>query len=210
MKKSKYLIILLILLGCSSTRITESWKNPDYTDYQPNKVIILGITPNLIVRKIYEEKLKTELENKGIEANESFNILNTSFTNLRQSEEDIEAQIKTLSKKGFDAIIISAVKGYDERISYNGNLIRDQYNLRRFAPYYHLYQEVYFDEKIYEEYKVYHIEISLYDLTIDTEKSLVWIASYDIVDPKKINSTIKDCVNAIVNSLEEEGIVPSN
>jgi len=210
MKKSTYLIILLILLGCSSTRITESWRNPEYIDYQPNKILILGITPNLTVRNIYEEKLTTALENKGIKANESFNIFNTTFTDLRQSEEDIETEIKTLSKKGFDAIIISAVKGYDERISYSGDLLPDEYNLRQFAPYYHLHQEVYFDENLYEEYKVYHIEISLYDLTIDTEKSLVWIASYDIIDPKKINNTIKDCVSAIINSLEKEGIIPSN
>jgi hypothetical protein len=53
------------------------------------------------------------------------------------------------------------------------------------------------------------IEISLFNLINNTEKSLVWVASYDIVDPQKINATIKDCVNALETSLEEEGFIPT-
>ena len=197
-------------LSCSTARITESWRNPEYKDYQPNKVLILGVTPNLTARKIYEEKLKTVLINKGIEADESHNVFKTSFTNLKQSEDEIQEQIETLSRKGFDAILISTVKGYDERISFGGDLYRKDDDLMQFGSYYYSYQNVYFNERIYEEYKVYHIEISLYNLINDTEKSLVWVASYDIIDPQRINATIKDCVNAIVESLEEEGIIPVN
>ena len=197
-------------LSCSTARITESWRNPEYMDYQPNKVLILGVTPNLEARKIYEEKLKKVLINKGIEADESHNVFKTSFTNLKQSEEEIQVQIKSLSRKGFDAILISTVKGYDERVSFSGDLNVKDEDLMEFGSYYYSYQDVYFNENVYEEYKVYHIEISLYNLINDTEKSLVWVASYDIIDPQRINATIKDCVNAIVESLEEEGIIPVN
>jgi len=209
-RKINYLIISLIALSCSTTRITESWRNPEYKDYQPNKVLVLGVTPNLTARKAYEEKLKTVLINKGIEADGSYSVFKTSFTNLKQSEEEIEVQIESLSRKGFDAILVSAVKGYDERISFGGNLITKDEDLFEFGSYYYSSQDVYFNEKVYEEYKVYHIEISLYNLINDSEKSLVWVASYDIIDPRKINATIKDCINAIVESLEEEGIIPVN
>jgi hypothetical protein len=210
MKKGAFIFVFLMFLSCSSTRINESWRNPEYVDYQPSKVLILGITPNLTARKIYEEKLKLEFVHKGIIANEGNNILKRSFTNLKQTEDEIEEQIDMLLNKGYDAILISAVKGYENRITYRGDLLSNDMRLNRFGPYYYLNQNVYFDNEIYQEYKVYHIEISLYDLTSETEKSLVWVASYDIIDPKKINATIKDCVNAIVSSLEEEGILPLN
>lgn len=208
MKKTGVILFILILLSCSSTRINESWRNPEYINYQPNKVLILGITPNLTARKIYEEKLKFALVHKGISANEGSNVLKRSFTNLKQTEEDIEAQIDGLLIKGYDAILIAAVKGNESKIIYRSELLRNDMNFNRFGPYYYLYQDVYFDDDIYQEYKVYHIEIALYDLISEAEKSLVWVASYDIIDPKKMNATIKDCVNAIVNSLEEEGILP--
>lgn len=210
MKKGVVILFILMLFSCSSTRISESWRNPEYIDYQPSKVLILGITPNLTARKIYEEKLKSEFVDKGIIASEGANILRTSFTNLKQTEAAIEAQIDTLVKQGYDAILISAVKGYENKITYRGELLRNDMSFRRFGPYYYLNQDVYFDDEIFQEYKVYHIEISLYDLTNKTEKSLVWVASYDIIDPKRISATIKDCINAIVSSLEEEGILPLN
>ena len=208
MKKIQFLITVFFVLSCSSTRISESWKNPEYVDYQPSKVLIMGVTPNLTARTLYEEKLKTVLNNKGILAEESFKVFNSEFTSLKQTEEDIQNQLENLADKGFDAILISAVKGYDERISYTGELIRTDQDLRRFGTYYYLNQDVYFDESSYNEYKVYHIEISLYNLKSNSEKSLVWVASYDIIDPKKINATIKDCVNAIVATLEDEEIIP--
>ncbi len=210
MKNWAVIFIFFILLSCSSARINESWRNPEYVNYQPSKVLILGITPNLTARKIYEEKLKLAFVQKGIVANEGTTILKRSFTNLKQTEEDIEEQIDTLLKRGYDAILLSAVKGYENRITYRGELLRNDIRFNRFGPYYYLHQNVYFDDEIYQEYKVYHIEISLYDLTSNTEKSLVWVASYDVIDPKKIKATIKDCVNAIVSSLEEEGILPLN
>ena len=210
MKNWAVIFIFFILLSCSSARINESWRNPEYVNYQPSKVLILGITPNLTARKIYEEKLKLAFVQKGIVANEGTTILKRSFTNLKQTEEDIEEQIDTLLKRGYDAILLSAVKGYENRITYRGELLRNDIRFNRFGPYYYFHQNVYFDDEIYQEYKVYHIEISLYDLTSNTEKSLVWVASYDVIDPKKIKATIKDCVNAIVSSLEEEGILPLN
>ncbi len=210
MKNWAVIFVFFILLSCSSARINESWRNPEYVNYQPSKVLILGITPNLTARKIYEEKLKLAFIHKGVMANEGTTILKRSFTNLKQTEEDIEEQIDTLLEKGYDAILISAVKGYENRISYRGELLRNDIRFNRFGPYYYLHQDVYFDDEIYQEYKVYHIEISLYDLTSKTEKSLVWLASYDIIDPRKIKATIKDCVDAIVSSLEEEGILPLN
>ncbi|SNR72104.1 hypothetical protein SAMN06265371_1106 [Lutibacter agarilyticus] len=210
MKNWVIIFVFFILLSCSSTRINESWRNPEYVNYQPSKVLILGITPNLTARKIYEEKLKLAFIHKGVMANEGTTIFKRSFTNLKQTEEDIEEQIDTLLEKGYDAILISAVKGYENRITYRGELLRNDIRFNRFGPYYYLHQDVYFDDEIYQEYKVYHIEISLYDLKSKTEKSLVWVASYDIIDPKKIKATIKDCVDAIVSSLEEEGILPLN
>ena len=208
MKKTGVILFILIFLSCSSTRINESWRNPEYIDYQPNKVLILGITPNLTARKIYEERLKSAFIHKGIMANEGNYVLKRSFTNLKQTEEDIEVQIEGLLIKGYDAILIAAVKGNENKIIYRSELLRNDMSVNRFGPYYYLYQDVYFDDDIYQEYKVYHIEIALYDLKSETEKSLVWVASYDIIDPQKMNATIKDCVNAIVSSLEEEGILP--
>lgn len=207
MKSFYYIVVLLLLTGCSTARMTDTWVNKEYANYQPKKVLIVGLTDNLIARKMFEEQLKTKLTNRGIEAVESYDIFKPTFTNLKQTEEDIEKEVKRISNEGFDAILISAVKGVDEKTSYSGDTYRRDYYWRRFGRYYYLVQDVYFIEGYYNKYEIYHIEASLYNLKENNDKSLVWVASYDIVDPKRINTTVTNYVTAIIKSLEDEKLI---
>lgn len=200
-------VIVFLLFGCSSTKMLDSWKNTDYTIYHPKKVLILGITDNLTARIRFEQQLKSELNRRGITAIESYDVFESTFTNSKKSEEDIQKEVDRLSDQGFDAILISAVKGVDERISYSNNIYRTDYYWRRFGHYYYVYQDVYFDLGYYTKYKIYNIEASLYDLKQKDDKSLVWVGSYGIYDPQTINNTVKDYVGAIIKSLENEDII---
>lgn len=200
-------LTVLFLVSCSSTRIVDTWTNQEHLNYKPKKVLIVGVTENLTARKLFESKLKDEFTARGINAVESYNVFKPTFTNAKQTEEEIDEEVTRVSNNGFDSVLISAVKGVDEKVTYSGDAYRTNYYWRRFGRYYYLYQDVYFDRGYYEKYNVYHIEASLYNLKENNDKSLVWVASYDIVDPNTINTTINDYVNAIIKSLEKENII---
>jgi hypothetical protein len=210
MKSFYYIAALLLLTACSTAKMTDTWVNKEYTNYQPKKLLIVGLTDNLLARKMFEEELKTELTNRGVEAVESYDVFKPTFTSLKQTEEDIEKEVKRISNKGYDAILISAVKGIDEKTSYSGDTYRRDYYWRRFGRYYYLVQDVYLVQGYYNQYEIYHIEASLYNLKENNDKSLVWVASYDIVDPKRINTTVTNYVSAIIKSLEEKQIINEN
>ena len=200
-------LTVLFLVSCSSTRIVDTWTNQEHLNYKPKKVLIVGVTENLTARKLFESKLKDEFTARGINAVESYNVFKPTFTNAKQTEEEIDEEVKRVSDNGFDSVLISAVKGVDEKVTYSGDAYRTNYYWRRFGRYYYLYQDAYFDRGYYEKYNVYHIEASLYNLKENNDKSLVWVASYDIVDLDTINTTINDYVNAIIKSLEKENII---
>ncbi|WP_242084910.1 hypothetical protein [Aestuariivivens sediminis] len=208
MKTIYYIFLILFILSCSSAKVIDIWVSKEHANYQPKKVLVIGVTDNLTARKIFEEDLTNELKNRGVYAVESYDEFDQTFTNLKQNEEDIEREIQKLNNGGFDTILISVVKGIDERTSYSGNRLYKDYYWRRFGRYYYLYQDIYLVEGYYDKYKVYHVEASLYNLKENNDKSLVWVASYDIVNPKKIASTIKNYVTAIIISLEQEQIIP--
>ncbi len=207
MRISIYIIGLVLLSSCAANRVSESWVNKEYTNYQPKKVLIIGLTDNLNGRTLFEEQIKSQLTKRGIEAVESYTVFKPTFTNLKQTEEEIETEVKRLSNEGFDAVLISAVKGIDEKVSYSGDDFNTLYYWRRFGRYYYLTQDIYYTEGYYNQYKIYHIEASLYNLKENNDKSLVWVASYDVVDPRTINKTVTDYVTAIVRSLEKEGVI---
>lgn len=209
MKRLWGLLTMVLLLNCSSTKLVDSWVAQESVNFTPKKVLVLGITDNLTARKIFEAELMKELKIRNIEAVESFSVFKTTFTSTKQTEDSIEKEVERLSQNGFDAILISTVKGVNQKTVYSADIYRTDYYWRRFGRYYYFYQDVYFDPGYYEKYNIYNVEASLFDLKNHEDKALVWVASYNIIDPKSINTTVKDYVNAIIKTLEKEAIIPS-
>lgn len=208
MYKLACLFIVLTITSCMSTKLIESWKNPDYQTFTPKNVLVIGVTPDFDARSAFEFKLKSELNARKIIALQSAVVFETSFTDSKQTEADIEKQLNLLRSKGYDAILVSVVKGVENNQSYASESSKTDYHLRRFSPYYLLYQDAYFNQNYYNSYRVFHIETSLYSLKSNEIKSLVWSGNYDIVDPNNATKTIDGYVKAIIKSLEKEKIIP--
>ena len=209
MKRLWCLLTMVLLLNCSSIKLVDSWVDQESVNFTPKKVLVLGITENLTARKIFEGELTKELQIRNMNAVESFNVFTTSFISPKQTEDNIEKEVERLSENGFDAILISTVKGVNQKTVYSLDMYRTDYYWRPFGRYYYFYQDVYFDPGYYENYNIYNVEASLFDLKNHENKSLVWVASYNIIDPKSINTTVKEYVKAIIETLEKDAIIPS-
>ena len=57
------------------------------------------------------------------------------------------------------------------------------------------------------DYKIYHIETSLYNIAQDETKSLVWVGTFDIASPQNITTTVKDYVERIIKQMEKENVM---
>ena len=135
-------------------------------------------------------------------------VFEKSFQDAQQTEAEIENQVDILLSKGYDSILVSLVKGVDDNQSYSSESPKTDYHLRRFIPYYLLYQEAYFNQDYYKKYRVFHIEASMYNLKNTSEKSLVWSGTYDIIEPNDVTKTIGNYVKAVIKSLEKEKLIP--
>lgn len=207
MKKVIFMIGLLTLVGCSSIRVVDSWKNKEISNFNPNKVLVIGVTDNLTARTIFEDELVSQMKKRGMNAVQSVQVLDANFTNTKKNEEEIQQMISGLSDQGFDAVLISAVKGVDTNRNYADPSYSVGYRWTRFGRYYYRYQDVYFHPGYYNQYKVFHVETSLYSLDSENEKSLVWVGSLDLVDPKNIRTTVNQYVAAIMSRLEKDKVI---
>jgi len=207
MVKFSYIIFIFLFVSCQTTKATYSWKNKEYQNYHPNKTLILGVTPNLEAKSIYERELKIALTKRNLEALEASKVLSPAFNTNKQGEIAIEKEVKYLKGLGFDTIIIAAIKGYDEKTPFDSAIFKIDDSFFGFENYYFLNQDIYYNRDYYTKYKVFHLEVTLYNLTSKNEKALVWIGTYDIVDPKKVEETIKKCVRKILKSLENEELI---
>jgi len=208
MKRIVLFVGILLLSACSSTRFVDSWKNQEITSFEPKKMLVIGMTDNLTARKIFEEKLKNAFILRNIYAAESMAILDNSFTTSKKSEEEIDEMIKKLAKQGFDTVVITSVKGVNERVNYDNYYYPNiGYRWSRFGRYYYWYQDIYYSPQYYDSYKVYNVETVIYNINADDTKSLVWVGALNLVDPQSITSTVNDYVNKIIKQLEREKLI---
>ena len=207
MKNLLYLIIFALLIGCSSTKLVNSWKNPEIQRFEPQKLLVVGMTQNLSARDQFEQGLKEELTLRGVNTIKSLETFNPEFTHSKKTEEDIQQVVMMLKEKGFDAVLVTALRGVENKTITHREYYDLNYRVGRFRNYYFIYQDIYYHPRYYDEYKVYHLETSLYNIGSDDERTLLWTGYIDLIDPSKVDKTIKDYVNQVIKGLEKDGLI---
>ena len=208
MKRIALFIGMLLLSACSSTRFLDSWRNSEIISFEPKKMLVIGMTDNLTARKIFEEKLKNAFVLRNIYAMESTDVLDNGFTTSKKSEQEIDKMLKRIADEGFDTVVITSVKGVDERVNYQTEYYPNiGYRWSRFGRYYYWYQDIYYRPQYYNTYKVFNVETVIYNINEDDTKSLVWVGALNLVDPQTISSSVNDYVESIIKQLEKENLI---
>ena len=207
MKNTLFIVFFILLTSCSSTQFIDSWKNKEIANFEPKKLMVVGMTANLTARKIFEEELQHAFLKRKINATTGSEVFNQGFTESKKSEAEIDTIVSKLAQEGYDAIAITAVIGVDEKMSYYPGYYSVNYRWNRFGRYYYRYQDIYYMPNYYNDYKIYHIETSLYNIAQDETKSLVWVGTFDIASPQNITTTVKDYVARIIKQMEKENVI---
>jgi hypothetical protein len=207
MKRSYLVIILLVLISCSSIQFVESWKNPEIETYSPSKVLVVGLTSNIEARQKFENKLREEFEIRGAQAVMSLDMFDPSFRTEKMTENELKVLENDLINQGFDTVLFSKVIGVEDKIAYKESY--DVYDeiYRKFTEEYLMYQDVFFNPDYYDEYTIYHAEMSMYCICPTKDRELIWKGYIDILDPISIDKTVNNFVNMVVAILEEEQLV---
>lgn len=208
MKTFTLVAIVVLTVSCSSIKRGESWKNPEFTEFNPKNVLVVGVTPDFEARSNFEFLLVRELNARNINAIQSTVVFEKLFQDATQTEAEIEAQINTLLTEGYETVLVSAVKGVRENESRSGASPRFDYGLQQFLGGYLASRDDYFDQNDYKKYQVFYVETSIYNLQKDKEKSLVWFGSYNIIDPADIAKMTDNYVKKIIKSMEKEKVIP--
>ena len=70
---------VLLLLGalgaCTATSLTDTWQAPDFHRQELQNVLVVGVTPNVTNRVLFERGFVDALQRKGIQATASYDVL---------------------------------------------------------------------------------------------------------------------------------------
>jgi hypothetical protein len=205
--KKLLLLSLLALMGCSTVSLVENWKNPDIVLFDANKVLIVGMSQNQEVRGRFERILKKEFDKRGVEAFKSQDVFDIHFTDSRKTEEELDEVEQSLLDKDFDAILFTKIIGSEDRQSFITTISRWDNYQGRFNEDYLEHQGIYYDDRYYDTFKVYHAQTTLYCICEGKERAMIWRGSIDITNPRNIEKSVDEYVKLIVVALEEQDLI---
>jgi len=201
------ILLIIFLTGCSSSKLVKEYKNPETYTFEVNKVLIIGMTANIEVRRNFEKNVADALEHKNIIAAKSVDFFEKSFTNRKQTVEELNTLESLLLEAGFDAILLTKVTGQQTRVSivdFYSNLESEKY--KRFNDYYYGNQDSFLSED-QEEYVVYITETSLYCICPEKERELLWQGNIEVTKSISNKKNINDFTKTLLKSLKDNDLL---
>ncbi|ADV49132.1 hypothetical protein Celal_1831 [Cellulophaga algicola DSM 14237] len=207
MKKILLFIILIIISSCKSTKLVDSYKNPENVVFTAYKVLLVGMTPNQETRVAFESLLKEEFDKRKIESMRSIDLFDVNFTASAKTEEELRAVERQLLDKDFDAVLFAKVLGSESKQTVRKKISDWGNYTGKFRDDYLQHQDIYNSTGYYDQFKVYHTETTLYCICEGKEQSMVWRGSIDLTDPKNIDKSIDEYVQLVVNAMQEQDVI---
>ncbi|WP_339878934.1 hypothetical protein [uncultured Algoriphagus sp.] len=201
------LVLLAAVTGCSpSTKITGSWKAPEAKAGGYTNIFVTALTDKLLARQTIENDLDAILEEDGITASSSFDIIPPGFKATPENKEKIVSDIQAA---GHDAILTIALLDQTSETRYvPGTTMYSPMGYGgyygRFYGYYSYYNPVMYDPGYYATDKNYYIEMNLYDAQTE---ALVWSAQSETTNPSSIESFSKTFAQSVEYQLVKDGII---
>ena len=193
------IFIFFFPTGCSQTKVTSAWVDPEYRGDGIDNVFVVGLSKDGGLRRLFEDEFVTLFQQKGVQAKSSYRII----PDEKLHDEKKVAQM--VKESDSDTILMTRLIDIRKDTQY----IPPDYVYAPPAHYYRgwhgYYNRAYMVSPGYTvEYETAVLETNLYDLKTD---KLIWSARSDAPTDGKVGKHIKDFARSIVNQLVEAKLI---
>jgi hypothetical protein len=102
-------ILLALLTACASTSIVEEWQSPDYKGGPFKRLLVVGVTKEATVRRIFEDEFVRQLRARGTDAVASYTLI------PEDGQVDRPRLERAVQESGADGVVITRVLKVEQR-----------------------------------------------------------------------------------------------
>lgn len=102
-------LLAALLAACASTSIVEQWQSPDYKGGPFRRLLVVGVTKEATVRRIFEDEFVRQLRARGTDAVASYTLIPEDGQVERPRLE------RAVKESGADGVVITRVLGVEQR-----------------------------------------------------------------------------------------------
>ena len=200
------LMFSITLASCSNTKFTKQWIDEDFDGEPYDDILVLAVADKMGNRKDTEDYIVAKLDEAGINAMQSYDILPKTETI------DAEAVEKAIDGLQLDAVIVMYATGVTEEEYYKparrfGVYSGYGYGHAHYGSFYNYYPHainyVYIPGYDNTHYVV-TLETTLFDL--NTTK-MVWSGQSNTFAPDSVDDVIHNITKLTINELKKKKII---
>lgn len=189
-------LLALLAAGCASTSLVNEWQTPD-TPPAVRKVLVVGVTQQASVRRVFEDEFAAQLRAAGVEAVPSYTLL----------KEDGQAEQAVLEQAvqdiGADGVLVTRLVKQEQRVDVTPGSYRPSFG-PGFYGWYSSAWVGYYDPPSVYQYDVVIAETSLYS---PPQSKLVWSGTTETFSPKDVKKETAGFAKVIIGALRKRGLI---
>lgn len=204
--KLKLLLLLIVISGCSSARLVNSYKNPEKTPLTPQKVLVVGINPDMEARQAFEYGFQKTFRENGFEIVPSSNYFPSDLFLRKLTLEEVSQLEEQLIADNFNAVILARVISVENK----ENVLDYVTNLDR---YYKSFKIDYYENQPINQMtektagtRIFHTETGIYHISEGKDRDLIWRGRIDIVNPEKTETSVRHYLKRLAATLKKENV----
>jgi hypothetical protein len=101
--------VLALLAACSSNTIVDQWQRPDFKGGPFKRVLVVGVTTEATVRRIFEDEFVRQLRARGTEAVASYTLI------PEDGQVDRARLERAVKEAGADGVIVTRVVKVEQK-----------------------------------------------------------------------------------------------
>jgi hypothetical protein len=196
------LVAFLTLSACASTSLSDSWKNSQYAGGSIGKVLVVGISTQASVRRIFEDTFAQELGAAGVEAIASYTLI---VEDGQIPQDRLEAAVE---QSGVQGVLITRMLEkqieYSEVPSPMPPPVAVNPRLRYYYGYYPYAWVGYYEPVSVRRFTTVVAETALYSRDVPQP---VWLGITRSPEPNDVRKATEEFARVVIGALKKEGLI---
>ena len=192
-----FLITSITLTGCSSTKLVESWSEPNFTRQPLTKILVLGVMRNEQQRRIYEDTVVVRLNTNGIEGVAGYTMISDPA-----DYKDKSIIEDAVHKSGADGALIATLVGVKEKERHVPPTVHYEpmYGYRHgFYDYYGMSHRAVYSPGYTTIDTIVKLETTVFSLIPNV---MIWAGSTESFNPPSSQKIVEENADIIIKSMK--------
>jgi hypothetical protein len=194
--KTVLALVVLSVVACAATNLTNSWKSPDYKGPELKKLLVVGVAKQPATRRTFEDEFVKQIKAAGVDAVASYTVLPD------EGKAEEARLMQAVKEAGADGALITRVVRVDVATQYSPSFY-PSVGMGMYGGYSGAWAG-YYDAPVVSQTDTVVLETSLYGAN---QSQLLWSGTTQTFAPTSIKENIQGFAKVIIGALKKDKFI---